>query len=251
MLDSLKSAFMVATENWSASITRLSPSSLVSQFIGDSYHPSSWGSHSDAEAKSTLFLKAKSNISEMQDFGGADVEYGYFFDAFVNESHTGSVRITEHPVQSGANISDHAYNLPDKLTIQILVSDSMSCVVTNQFSETSTKSVSAYKILRLLKEKRMPLSVRTRLHNYTDMLIETMSVDDDYKHASSLRCTVMLRQIIMAEVKAETVDNDSAYAATNITTEVKSTTTQKTDKSALANAMGQKSTDSWWSRMKF
>lgn len=233
MLGSLKSAFMVAKDNWSASLTKLSPSSLVSQFIGDSYHPSSWGSHSDADAKSTLFLKTRANISEMQDFGGIDVEYGYFFDAFVNESHTGSVRITEHPVQSGANISDHAYNLPDKLTIQILVSDSMSCVVTNQFSETSTKSVSAYKILRLLKEKRMPLSVRTRLHNYTDMLIETMTVDDDYKSASSLRCTVMLRQIIMAEVKAETVDNDSAYAATKETKEVKPTEKPKTQTSVL------------------
>jgi hypothetical protein len=109
----------------------------------------------------------------------------------------------------------------------------MSCVVTNQFSETSTKSVSAYKILRLLKEKRMPLSVRTRIHNYKDMLIETMSVDDDYKSASSLRCTVMLRQIIMAEVKAETVDNNSAYAATPQSKEVKATTAPKKQQSVL------------------
>jgi hypothetical protein len=204
---------MVATNTWSASITKLSPSSLVSQFIGDSYHPASWGSHFLSEAKSMLFMKTAANISEMQTQGGVETEYGYFFDAFLKESHTGSVKITEHPVQSGANISDHAYNLPDKLTIEILVSDSMDCVVTNQFSEASTKSVSAYKTLRELKEKRMPLSVRTRLHNYKDMLIESMSVNDDYKSVSSMRCTVMLRQIIMAEVNAQAVDGNYNYAA--------------------------------------
>lgn len=238
MLDSLKSAFMVAKDNWSATITKLSPSSLVSQFIGDSYLPSNWGSNFLSEAKNTLFMKTKSNISEMQDSGGEEIEYGYFFDAFVKESHTGSVKITEHPVQSGANISDHAYNLPDKLTIEILVSDSMSCVVTNQFSETSTKSISAYKTLRKLKEKRMPLSVRTKLHNYKDMLIESMSVNDDYKSVSSLRCTVMLRQIIMAEVNAQAVDSDYKYAADSTSKSVESTQTPS-DKASVSARMAK------------
>jgi len=250
-MPSLTPAFLVGGSNWSANITKLSPSSLVSQFIGDSYRPTGWGKHSAGEARSKLFLKAMSNISEWQDFGGADVEYGYFFDAFIRESHTGSVTITEHPVQSGANISDHAYNMPDKLTIEILVSDSMDCVVTNQFSEASTKSISAYTVLRKLKEKRMPLSVRTRLYYYTNMLIETMTVDDNYKSASSLRCTVMLRQIIMAEVKAETVDNNSLYAASGKTTGVSNTEPPKTDKSVLADWMGQKSGTDWWGRMRF
>jgi hypothetical protein len=158
-------------------------------------------------------MKMMPNISEMQTKETEQIEYGYFFDAFIREGHTGSVRITEHPVQGGANISDHAYNLPDKLTIEILVSDSMDCVVMNQFSEMSTKSISAYQQLRKLKEKRQPLSVNTRLHFYEDMLIESMSVTNDYKSASSMRCTVMLRQIIMAKVSTETVKSDKNYAA--------------------------------------
>lgn len=209
---SLKSAFLVAKDNWSTFTTKFSPSTLVAKFLGDSYRPVGWGSHPASDAKDKLFMQSLPNISEMQDSGGGfGIEYGYFFDAFLLESHTGSVRITEHPVQSGANISDHAYNLPDKLTLQIFVSDSMDCVVTNQFSDFSTKSISAYQKLRELKEKRLPLSVRTRLHYYKNMLIENMVVNDEYKTASSMRCIVMLRQIMMAEVKAQEVDPASAY----------------------------------------
>lgn len=212
--NSLSSAFLVAKNTWSVGITNFSPSALVSKFIGNSYRPVGWGSLTDQDAKSTLYMKALPNISELQT---GDVEYGYFFDAFIVESHTGSVRITEHPVQTGATISDHAYNIPDKLTLQIFVSDSMDCVVYNQFSKYSTKSLSAYQVLRDLKTKRLPLSVRTRLHYYKNMLIESMSVNDDYKTANSLRCTVMLREIIMADVNAQTVDKSYGQAEKSTT----------------------------------
>lgn len=213
-MSSFVPAFLVGIGNWSTKIVNFSPSASVSKFIGDAYRPVGWGRLSDQDAKDSLYMKSLSNISEIQTQEESDVEYGYFFDAFIIESHTGTVRITEHPVQSGANISDHAYNLPDRLSLQIFVSDSMECVVSNQFSQYSTKSVSAYQVLRELKRKRKPLSVRTKLQYYTNMLIESMTVNDDFKSAHNLRCTVMLREVMVADVKSQTIIAEEKHVQT-------------------------------------
>jgi hypothetical protein len=159
-------------------------------------------------------MKQASNINEFQAAnaeGTQGLQYGWFFDAFIRESHTGSVRITDHPVQGGANISDHAYNLPDKLTLEIFVSDVMDTLVVGQFKYYETKSISAYEVLRRLKEQRQPLSVRTKLHYYENMIIESMTINDDFKTAKSLRCTVMMREIIMAQMAKETAVAANPY----------------------------------------
>lgn len=208
--------------------------SSISSLFSDSYRPVNWDRGGYPDATSKIFMQTRSNISEIVKTEAGESEYGWFFDAFITESHTGSVTVTEHPVQSGANISDHAYNMPDKLTLQISVSDSMDCVITNQFNLGATKSVSAYQVIRILKENRMPVSVRTRLYYYRNMIIDSVSVTDDYKSATGLNCTVGLRQIMMAEVEAETVDNKYLYAAEEKTSNNATTDTPVKNRSALA-----------------
>jgi len=141
------------------------------------------------------------------------ITVGYFFDAFIREGHSSAVRVTEHPVQTGANISDHAYNLPDKLHVEIFVSDSMDEVLTGQFTDYETKSVSAYETLRKLKEERQLVNINTRLHFYENMIIESMDVDDDYKTANALKCQIAFRQVIIAYVAKQSVN----YTASHIT----------------------------------
>lgn len=227
-INSLSTVYMMAKAAWNVFNTLTTRPILAAEITTASYRPLDWGSQPDA--KDPVFMQTLSNIAEVRKETNLetgkkeDVVYGYFFDAFLRESHTGTVRITDHPVQTGANISDHAYNLPDKLTLEIFVSDNMDCVIADQFSELYTKSLSAYKILRELKEKRQPLSIRTRLHPYENMLIETMTTNDDYKTANSLRCTIMLRQIIMAEVTNQIVVSDKPYVADPTKTNVATTT---------------------------
>lgn len=201
--NSLSTAYMVGRTAWNVYNTLKASATLSMQ--DQAYRPSKWPP-STSETDEELMLRA-SNISKQKIEGGNPTEkrIGYFFDAFLKESHTGSVRITDHPVQGGASISDHAYNLPDKLTIEIFVSDVMDVLVKNQFSEYDTKSVSAYEVLKELKEARQPLEINTRLRIYEDMIIENMSITDDYKSKHSLRCSVSFRQIIMASVSTEIV----------------------------------------------
>ena len=206
-VSSLSSLYMVGKATWNVYQILKRPSIDDPGSAKGAYRPADWGNYGSDEDQ-MIYLAP--NISEAEKKIGEsgetyEVPVGYYFDAFTKENHVGSVRVTEHPVQGGSNISDHAYNLPDKLTIEVLVSDSVQPIVAGQFASSKTKSISAYEVIRKLKEKRVLVSVRTRLHYYTNMIIENMSVSDDYKSANSLRCTVSLRQVMMAVVPVEYV----------------------------------------------
>ena len=214
-VNSLSSLYMVGKAAWNVYQILNRPSIEAPGSTTDAYRPADWGNYGSDEDQ-MIYLAP--NISEVEEVRIGkkketyEVTVGYYFDAFTKENHSGSVRVTEHPVQGGANISDHAYNLPDKLTLEILVSDSVESIVAGQFSGSKSKSITAYEVLRSLKERRVLVSVRTRLHYYTNMIIENISVSDDYKSANSLRCTVSLRQVMMAVVPVEYVTLTKRHA---------------------------------------
>ena len=125
---------------------------------------------------------------------------GFFFDAFLKIDHVTKLKITEHPVQEGAALTDHAYLEPAELTMEIGMSDVAQSLVTGQFAGGLPRSVNAYKILREMQEQRVPLMCHTRLRTYQNMLIETISVSDDYLTQYGLKATVTLREILVAKV---------------------------------------------------
>lgn len=133
---------------------------------------------------------------------------GFFFDAVLREEHTSSLKITSHPVQTGANITDHSYVEPAVLTMEIAMSDAMDDLYNRQFidytsssgEKHASKSVSAYRFLLDLQESRVPVTVLTRLKQYSNMLIENITVPDDAKTLHGLKCTVILREVFVAKV---------------------------------------------------
>lgn len=128
----------------------------------------------------------------------------YIFDATLNLTHDSSLQITSHPIQNGSNITDHAYMDPNKLTIQIGMSDVMQDISDTSFSkfdDGSSRSVNAYKILRDLQESRIAMTVVTRLWTYRNMLIESISAPDDNKTAYGLKATVTFKQIFVVNVR--------------------------------------------------
>ena len=130
---------------------------------------------------------------------------GLFFDAVISVSTEHTATITSHPVQLGANISDHMYLEPISITMEIAMSDAMDSMVYGQWKGGYTKSVSAYRMLCDLQARRIPITVLTRLNQYPDMVIESISVNDDYKSLYGLRATVSLKQVFVAEATTDTV----------------------------------------------
>jgi hypothetical protein len=126
---------------------------------------------------------------------------GYFFDAFFRVDHTSKLNITQHPIETGADVSDHAYMEASELIIEIGMSDTAKSMVKGQFSDGKSRSVTAYKLLKELQQQRVPLQIHTRLANYKNMLIESISAPDDYKTQYSLKVTVTFKEIMIASTK--------------------------------------------------
>lgn len=125
---------------------------------------------------------------------------GWFFDAYLKMDHTSRLTITDHPVQAGAAISDHAFLQPRELSMDVAMSNVNESFVPGQFSGGYSRSVQAFNVLKKLQELRVPIQVHTRLGLYQNMLIEVLTAPDDFTTLDGLRCTVTFREILVAQV---------------------------------------------------
>jgi len=141
---------------------------------------------------------------------------GWFFDAFLRSTHTSRLSITQHPVQVGAALTDHAFLQPKELSMEIGMSDAATSLVPGQFTGGWSRSVQAFKVLQELQALRVPLQVHSRLGLYQNMLIEEISAPDDYTTLYGLRCTVLLREIMVAQVR--TIKISAKPEVTNVAT---------------------------------
>ncbi|GIO06211.1 hypothetical protein J31TS6_22390 [Brevibacillus reuszeri] len=135
---------------------------------------------------------------------------GWFFDAFLRSTHTSRLKITDHPVQTGAALTDHSYLEPQELTMEIGMSDAAAGLIPGQFTGGWSRSVQAFKVLKELQAIRVPIQVHSRLGLYQNMLIEEISAPDDFTTLNGLRCTVTLREIIVAQVRTVKISSKPA-----------------------------------------
>lgn len=95
--------------------------------------------------------------------------------------------------------------------MEIGVSDVMAYRKADNYTEQGpTKSISAYRTLRKKMEERTPIKVITRLQTYENMLIESLSVNDDVSTQYALKANIELVQVLAAAVGVGQLDKDSA-----------------------------------------
>lgn len=141
-------------------------------------------------------------------------------DASISESHMGEVEITEHPVEQGANVSDHARPKPDILTIEGMVSNTPVNRSQNQrkiesqgfqlTSATNADSIvgqpgvaeTAYTKLLALKDSGKLITVATKLRAYQNMILKSLTVPRDSKTGDVLRFQATFQRIRIAQNKA-------------------------------------------------
>lgn len=209
---------VITTEILPASNPKPKTSSVAST---GAYRPSQWSSKAIV----------KTNIQ--------DDTAAWYFDAIFKEDHSTQLRLTEHPVQTGASITDHAYMTPARVTLEVGMSDCMDSFVADQWGSQNGKSVTAYKQLVAWQKSRTVLTLTTNLNTYQNMVIEQVNVPRDYKSMFSLRATVNLRQIMVGVVATTTV---SAIAQTSGTTTGGTSQAQTVDSSSalskIASGLG-------------
>lgn len=132
------------------------------------------------------------------------------FDTTPREVHTGSTTPTDHPIEDGAVVTDHAIEQPLEIELQGVIT---SRPITVLASERTTSFMangldgrpeSAWDRIRLLRTSKQLVSVFTELREYSNMMIVSDSVTRDARTGRVLDISLRLREIRLATV--ETTD---------------------------------------------
>lgn len=111
----------------------------------------------------------------------------------VEESGSDGLEITQHPVQRGAAITDHAFKKPASVTVK--------CV----FGDADQSLEETYRQLLSLQSTREPFDVVTGKRSYSNMLLKDLDVTTDVLTERVLAVSAGLQEIILVDVQAVTV----------------------------------------------
>jgi len=121
-------------------------------------------------------------------------------DVTVEEKHVDELTITEHPVEQGAAIADHAYKRP------------VTCTITAGWSNSSPQALgdanyvqTIYQLLIALQASRQPFDIVTIKRLYRNMLISRLLTDTDRRSAHSMIVIAECREVIIVQTQVVTV----------------------------------------------
>jgi hypothetical protein len=147
-------------------------------------------------------------ISTPRSFGGV------IPDVVTEESHMDNLAITEHPVEMGAPISDHAYLRPAEVKVRMAWSPSSPAIpgflgsllpvsaglvsgVNQLFNGGGNYLKEVYEELLALQASRQPFDLTTGKRDYRNMLIESLAVETDKEKENILFVSISFREVII------------------------------------------------------
>lgn len=131
-------------------------------------------------------------------------------DITIEEQHQDQLVITDHPVELGATISDHAYDLPSE--VLITYGWTPSGPTNTGFSSSFLNDLYA-KILAVKSAKSL-FQVFTGRRIYTNMLLGGVTLTTDKTTEQALVVRMLCRQIIIVQTTTITVSLDPTTQAT-------------------------------------
>jgi hypothetical protein len=156
-------------------------------------------------------------------------------DASVNEMHAGSAQVTEHPVETGTNISDNIRPLPRRLTVEGFVSNTPiykeilsptrvsdgdvnatiesqtfqqggNRTVTTQkmkslqFSEAFDRVKDVYTTLVDAYQQGALITVATTLQRYDNFAITSLNVPRNVTNSNAIQFTIDFQEVLTVDV---------------------------------------------------
>lgn len=111
----------------------------------------------------------------------------------INEEPIDQLVVTQHPVEQGATISDHAYLLPPEIHMRLGWS--------NSFGGYSGYVQQVYTQLRNIQYQRILFSLWTGKRIYDNMLIQDIRVHTDHRTEYTLLADVSFKQVLLASTQ--------------------------------------------------
>jgi hypothetical protein len=106
----------------------------------------------------------------------------------IEEVATDDLEITQHPVQQGASITDHAYMKPATVNIKFI------------YSSFDGPLYETYKKLLKLQADREPFDLVTGKRKYKNMLFKSLSQTNDAATENLLSISAQLQEVFITSV---------------------------------------------------
>lgn len=133
------------------------------------------------------------------------------FDASVAETHTNTAEVTQHPVEEGADISDHIRKMPDELAVNVIVSNHPPIILASEraqpisgFSDPASRAEDAHLFLRSVMNNDQTVDFSTTLRDYSNMAILSMGCDRDAATGNIANINMTMKEILVATTETVT-----------------------------------------------
>lgn len=137
---------------------------------------------------------------------------GFIADLTISEQHVDELTITEHPVEQGAAITDHAFKRPASVLIQVGYSNASFSALGDPNYVTEV-----YDAFLQLQASRQPFDIVTGKRAYTNMLFSRLSAPTNERTENALFLTCECREIILVNTQTVALPDASAQKSPQVT----------------------------------
>jgi hypothetical protein len=131
-------------------------------------------------------------------------------DAATSQHHERNAEITKHPVEQGADITDHIRPMPNGLNISGVISSIPLGAA--GVAPTANRHKEAFDQLDLAISSRTLVKVQTGLKTYENMAIRHIAFPREAQTGTELYFTIELVEVLFATTKTSKVPKDALGA---------------------------------------
>lgn len=117
------------------------------------------------------------------------------FDVTESETHKSTAKVTDHPVETGAQISDHVINEPDTLDLIAWVTNTPIASTDQLIAFSPARAEQAYEQLRQMKSTGAPCAAETTLRTYESMLITELTITRNKDTGQAISVSLKLKEL--------------------------------------------------------
>ena len=121
---------------------------------------------------------------------------GYLIDAAPLEQHGFNSTVTSHPVEKGADITDHVVVQPETVTLECIVSDTPIGDAADA-RDGGVPSAEVFARLIAIRDAREPVEVETSLTTFSNMILESLSIPT--RDGDALNFRASFKQLVLIE----------------------------------------------------
>lgn len=226
--------------------------SLSSQLVNYLASPllSSAQGYLAVELESLLLSKAQRPVRSYITYTPKDAKSPskLVFHVMIDAQHTFESRVTEYPVETGTNITDHVSHSNPTFSVRAMFSKATEPFLANEKDGGVVSQEDAYKILTSLRTDRTAITLRTPLDSFSDLIITNLTFPKSIDEGRSLYVDISFQQIRKISTATTTVDvtvKKSVNKAVAKGNKVKDSCTPKTNEGAKPpdTTTGSASTD--------